>query len=480
MLRLTTLRLTTKHVTSNHRFSVGGEAMRLITCATALATFCFLFCLSSLVMGEVAVTVYNENIALVKELRKMNFPRGESQVEFREVAARIDPTSVHFVSRTNPKSVIILEQNYEYDLVSAAKILKKYVDNRVTIFTKDEKVFEGTLLSFDDQNLVLGSEGKQGPVTVVSRENVRDMSFPALPGGLITKPTLVWKILSESAGENEAEVSYLTEGMNWHAEYVAVSDLKDENLRLAGWVSVENTSGASYKDAKLKLVAGAIHRVREVPKMRATDGMEIMAAAPSMVAERPFFEYHLYSVERPTTVKDNEIKQISLFPETKIGVKKVFTYDGARYPDAVRITLEFVNTETAGLGIPLPKGKVRVYKEDIDRALEFVGEDAIDHTPKGEKVRIYVGNAFDIVGERATENVRQITRTLREETTRIKLRNHKEETVEITIVEHIWGQWTIIANSLPFVKKDANTVEFTAKIPAGQEVVLTYTSRIGY
>ncbi|MCX5800999.1 MAG: DUF4139 domain-containing protein [Candidatus Eisenbacteria bacterium] len=454
--------------------------MRLSTGVAALAACCFFLCAGSLVMGEVAVTVYNENIALVKELRKMSFPRGESQVEFRDVAARIDPTSVHFVSKTNPKSVSILEQNYEYDLVSAAKILQKYVDNRITVFTKDEKVFEGTLLSFDAQNLVLGPEEKQGPVTVVSRENVRDVSFPALPGGLITKPTLVWKILSESAGANEVEVSYLTDGLNWHAEYVAVSDLKDENLGVAGWVSVENNSGATYENAKLKLVAGNIHRVvTQLPRtLYKTDELGSQMAAP--VTERAFFEYHLYSVEKPTTVKDNEIKQISLFPETKTAVKKVFTYDGANYPDQVRITLEFVNSEAAGLGIPLPKGKVRVYKEDVDKALEFVGEDAIEHTPKGEKVRVYVGNAFDVVGERATESVRQITRTLREETTRIKLRNHKEEAVDIIVVEHIWGQWSMIANSLPFVKKDANTIEFTAKVLAGQEVVLTYTARIGY
>jgi hypothetical protein len=454
--------------------------MRLRTGAAAFAALCFLFCLTSIGAGEVAVTVYNENIALVKELRKMSFPRGESEAEFREVPAKIDPTSVHFVSKTNPKSVSILEQNYEYDLVSATKILEKYVDNRITVFTKDEKVFEGTLLSFDGQNLVLGSEGKQGPVTVVSRENVRDLSFPALPGGLITKPTLVWKILSESAGENEVEVSYLTEGMNWHAEYVAVSDLKDENLRLAGWVSVENTSGATYKDAKLKLVAGTVHRVREIVKGGRPQEVDMLAARAPTVTERPFFEYHLYSVEKPTTVKEDEIKQISLFPETRASVKKVFTYDGMNYPNEIRITLEFVNSETAGLGIPLPKGKVRVYKEDVDKALEFVGEDAIEHTPKDEKVRIYVGNAFDLVGERATESVRQITKTLREETTRIKLRNHKEEAIEITVVEHIWGQWTITANTLPFVKKDANTIEFTANVPAGQEVVLTYTARIGY
>jgi hypothetical protein len=428
---------------------------------------------------QVAVTVYNEDIGLVKELRAMSIPKGESDVEFKEVAARIDPTSVHFVSRTAPGTVTVLEQNYEYDLVSATKLLEKYIDNKVTVFTKDEKVFEGTLLSFDGQNLVLAPEGMKGPVTVVSQQNVRDINFPALPGGLITKPTLVWKLLSEKAGTHDVEVSYLTDGLNWHAEYVAVSDAKDESVRFTGWVSVDNRSGATYKDAKLKLVAGTIHRVRK-PPVRALYAPTEGLTQAAQVIERPFFEYHLYSLERPTTIRNNQVKQISLFPETKANVRKIFTYDGKRYPNEVRITLELTNTEAEGLGMPLPEGKVRVYKEDIDKSIEFVGEDEIQHTPKGEQLRIYVGNAFDLVGERTELSMRQLTKTLREYTVEVKLRNHKEEPVEITAVETIWGDWKITSSSHPYVKKDARTVEFKVKVPKGGEVVISYTVQVGY
>ncbi len=455
--------------------------MRTAACFAVLLAVCCLLCAIPVQAGKVAVTVYNEDIALIKELREMSFTRGESQVEFTGVPARIDPTSVHFVSKTAPDAVAILEQNYEFDLVSATKLLQKYIDSEIEVFTEDEKMFEGTLLSFDTQNLVLAPEGKGGPVTVVSREEVRDIAFPALPEGLITRPTLVWTLLCEKEGKHEAEVSYLTEGMNWHAEYVAVSALNDESLGLAGWVSVDNRSGATYEDAKLKLVAGAVHRVKEkrVGRLAVEAEMPTLAAAAPM-EERAFFEYHLYTLARPTTVKDKEVKQVSLFPEADVKTKKVFTYDGARYPKDVRITLEFQNTEEEGLGIPLPKGKVRVYKEDIDKSLEFIGEDLIEHTPKGEEVRIYVGNAFDVVGERSRQSVRQITKTLREETYEIKLRNHKKEPIEITVVEHLWGQWEIMASSHEFVKKDASTIEFTVDVPEDEEVVITYTVRIGY
>ncbi|KPJ59550.1 MAG: hypothetical protein AMJ46_10540 [Latescibacteria bacterium DG_63] len=454
--------------------------MRVVTNTAVLFAVCCLFLAGPVQADKVAVTVYNENIALVKELREMTFPKGESEVAFTGVPARIDPTSVHFVSKTAPDAVAILEQNYEYDLVSATKLLEKYIDNEITVFSEDEKMFEGVLLSYDAQNLVLAPEGKGGSVTVVSREEVRDIAFPALPTGLITRPTLIWKLACDRAGKHEAEVSYLTEGVNWHAEYVAVSDLEDETLGIAGWVSIDNRSGATYEDAKLKLVAGAVHRVEEKRVRRFAVEAEMPAMAAPPVEERAFFEYHLYTLARPTTVKDREVKQVSLFPEARVKTKKVFTYDGARYPKDVRITLEFKNAQAEGLGIPLPKGKVRVYKEDIDKSLEFIGEDLIDHTPEGEEVRIYVGNAFDIVGERSRQSVRQITKTLREESFEIKLRNHKDEPIEITVVEHIWGQWEIMDSSHDYAKKDANTIEFTVKVPEDEEVVVTYTVRIGY
>jgi len=458
--------------------------MRRTVSVVLCLIFCFLAWPSLLAVGEeVAVTVYNENIGLVKNVREVTIAQGQSELDFKDVPSKIDPTSVHFVSRTAPGSVAILEQNYQYDLVSASKLLEKYVDNEVTVYTKDEKVFEGMLLSFDGQSLVLAPEGKQGPVTVVSMEQVRDISFPALPGGLITKPTLVWKLLSEKGGKHDVEVSYLTEGLDWHAEYVAVSDAKDESVRLNGWVSVDNRSGATYKDAKLKVVAGKIHRVTP-PPMMAKRVLTYDEAAPAQAAvgmeERPFFEYHLYSLPRPTTLANNEVKQISLFPETRANAKKVFTYDGQQNPTEVRITLELVNSEAEGLGMPMPEGKVRVYKEDVDKSLEFVGEDAIKHTAKNEKLRLYLGNAFDVVGERTETSSRQITRTMREISVQIKLRNHKTEAVDVTAVEHFWGDWKIVASSHAAVKKDSRTAEFTVSVPKDQEVVITYTARIGY
>jgi len=458
--------------------------MRRTMSVVLCLTFCLLAWPSLVAVGEeVAVTVYNENIGLVKDLREVSIPLGQSELDFKDVPSRIDPTSVHFVSKTAPGAVAILEQNYQYDLVSASKLLEKYVDNRVTVFTKQEKVFEGTLLSFDGQSLVLAPEGKQGPVTVVSMEQVRDISFPALPGGLITKPTLVWKLLSEKSGKHNVEVSYLTEGLDWHAEYVAVSDAKDESVRLNGWVSVDNRSGATYKDAKLKVVAGTIHRVTP-PQMMPRKAMpyeaDMMGAKAVGMEERPFFEYHLYSLPRTTTLANNEVKQISLFPEAQANAKKVFTYDGQQHPTEVRITLELVNSEAEGLGMPLPEGKVRVYKEDIDKSLEFVGEDAIKHTAKDEKLRLYLGNAFDVVGERTETSSRQITRTLREVTVEIKLRNHKAEAVDVTAVEHFWGDWKIVTSSHPPVKKDSRTAEFTVNVPKDKEVVVAYTVRIGY
>jgi hypothetical protein len=246
-------------------------------------------------------------------------------------------------------------------------------------------------------------------------------------------------------------------------------------------VSVDNRSGATYVDAKVKLIAGEVHRVREEripPRMAKGYAVEAAAGAPQF-EEKAFFEYHLYTLLRPATIKDNEIKQVSLFPSTGVKVDKIYTYDGARYEDKVRVELEFKNSEAAGLGMPLPQGKIRVYKEDVDKALEFVGEDKIDHTPKDEKVRVFLGNAFDIKGERQKMDFKKITDDVTDETYQIKLRNHKEEAVEVVVVEHLWSytQWEIREASHPYEKKDATTIEFKIGLDKDQEVILNYTVR---
>jgi hypothetical protein len=437
------------------------------------------------VYGEVSVTVYNQDLGLIKDVRELEFQKGRSIIKFTEVASLIDPTSVHF-KPVNPSDMVsILEQNYQYDLVSSTKILQKYLDEEIELFTLSEgqggegKSFKGKLLSYSNDNVTL--QESNGAIRIVRLDEVRDLYFPTLPEGLITKPTLVWLLDSQVSGKKKAEVSYLTSGINWHAEYVAVVDQRDENLELAGWVSIDNRSGATYQDAKVKLIAGEVHRVTEergLPRMAKGFAMEMASVAPQF-EEKAFFEYHLYTLLRPATIKDSEIKQVSLFPSTEVQVKKIYTYDGAKYDTKVRVELEFKNSEAAGLGMPLPQGKIRVYKEDVDKALEFVGEDKIDHTPKDEKVRVFLGNAFDIVGERQKIDFKKISDDITDETYQIKLRNHKEEPVDVVVVEHLWSytQWEIRESTLPYEKKDASTIEFKVRLEKDQEVNLTYTVR---
>jgi hypothetical protein len=437
------------------------------------------------VSADVSVTIYNQDLGLVKDVRELEFQKGRSIIKFTDVAAKIDPTSVHFKPVSPSDRVSILEQNYQYDLVSSAKILQKYVDKEIELFTKSsepvgqEKSYKGKLLSYSNENVTL--QEAEGAIRIVRLDEVRDLYFPSLPEGLITKPTLVWLLDSQVSGKKKAEVSYLTSGINWHAEYVAVVDQRDENLELAGWVSVDNRSGATYEDAKVKLIAGEVHRVREerIPPRLAKGYAPEMAAAGPQFEEKAFFEYHLYTLLRPATIKDNEIKQVSLFPSANVKTRKIFTYDGARYETKVRVELEFKNSESAGLGMPLPQGKIRVYKEDVDKALEFVGEDKIDHTPKDEKVRVFLGNAFDIVGERQKTDFKKIREDITEETYQIKLRNHKEEAVEVVVVEHLYAytEWEIKESTFPYEKKDANTIEFKIELDPDQEVLLNYTVR---
>ena len=428
--------------------------------------------------SSVAVTIYNQDLGLVKDVRELEFQKGKSVIKFTDVAAQIDPTSVHFKPVDVADKVAILEQNYQYDLVSSTKILQKYVDKEIEIFTKEDKPYKGQLLSYSKDNLTL--KEPEGAIRIVRLEEVRDMYFPSLPEGLITKPTLVWLLDSQVSGKRKAEVSYLTSGINWHAEYVAVVDQLDRNLELAGWVSIDNRSGATYKEAKVKLIAGEVHRVREerIPP-RLAKGMVEMAAGVPQFEEKPFFEYHLYTLLRPSTIKDNEIKQVSLFPTSNVKVKKIFTYDGARDEKRVKVELEFKNSQSDGLGMPLPKGKIRVYKADVDKSLEFVGEDLIDHTPKDEKVRVFLGNAFDIVGERKRTDFRQISKDVTEESYEIKLRNHKEGAVEVVVVEHLhpYTNWEIIESNFKYEKKDANTIEFKISLERDEEKILNYTVR---
>jgi len=426
---------------------------------------------------EIGLTIYNNNLALVRDVRTLQLAKGTSQIKFQDVAAQIDPTSVYFASLTAPDKVEILEQNYEYDLVNATKILQKYIEQEIRLETKEGTAYSGTLLNASEKDVILRES--DGGIKIVRREAVENMAFPKLPDGLITRPTLVWSINCQQAGKHKTEVGYLTNGIQWHAEYVGVANKDDTVLELSGWVSLDNKSGATYENAKLKLVAGDVHRAQEVRPFRKGRGYaeQMTVIDRSQFEEKAFFEYHIYTLQRPATVANNQIKQISLFSPTETKVNKTYSYDGARDQKKVRVNLEFENRKKFGLGMPLPKGKVRVYKRDDDKSLIFIGEDFIDHTPKDEKVRVYVGNAFDIVGERTQKDRKSVGKTSWQETWKINLRNHKDKAVRVTVIERLSFGWEILRNSHEYKKKNATSIEFVIEIAKDTEVVVEYVVR---
>ena len=426
---------------------------------------------------QISLTVYNSDIALVKDVRVLDLSKGLSTIAYKDVAGRIDPTSVHFTSLTSGDALAILEQNFEYDLVDARKVFTKYIDRQIRAVTVGGDLFGGVLLNADGNELVI--ENSDGGILVLRRDRIQHFQFPELPEGLITKPTLVWMVNNSGASRQKTELRYLTEGVNWHAEYVAVVDASDTELSLSGWVSLDNRSGMTYPDVKLKLVAGDVHRAEKRGRRIArTNELALAAADEPQFEERAFFEYHVYSLGRRTTLKDRQTKQLSLFPATRSTARKVYVYDGAVNGKKVRVNMEFENRKQEGLGLPLPAGTIRVYKADIDGALEFIGEDSIDHTPIDETVRILLGNAFDLTGERIRKSVKKIGDRAREETVEVILKNHKKEDVEIVIVEHIYGDWTVSRCSHSYNKKDAWTLEARIPVPAGQETLFNYTALI--
>lgn len=445
-------------------------------------------------LKEVNLTVYNQNFALVRDLRMLNLKKGLNTIKFIDIAAQIEPASVNFKSLTSPVGCNILEQNFEYDLVNSDKLFQKYIDQEIKVMTKDNNLYQGYLSSYDSNQLVLTKDKITGPVFMVNRENVRNTEFPQLPEGLITKPTLMWLLNNEKEGQHSVEVSYLTQGINWLADYVATISPDDKNVSLNGWVTIDNRSGTSYEDAALKLVAGDVNRVKETPEYEMARGTVLMQSLKQepQFEEKQFFEYHLYTLQRKTTLENNQTKQISLFAVPKVSVEKVYTYDGALYRwyyyddwqrqkcnKKIGVNLELKNDEKNGLGIPLPKGKVKVYKADTDKTLQFIGEDQIDHTAKNEKLTIFLGNVFDVVGERKITDHKQIMSIMGmgyRDSYEIILRNHKKEPVTVKVIERQWADWKVVSSSHKYNKKDANTLEFEVTVPSDGEEKVTYTA----
>ncbi len=433
---------------------------------------------------EMSVTIYNGNLGLVKDVRELQLPAGTHEVQFADVASQIDPTTVHLKSLADPTGVRILEQNYEYDLLSPQKLLDKYVGKSVKLMTGDGALIDAVLLA-----------NNNGPIYQINGQihlgHPGRVILPELPENLIARPTLVWRLQSGLARPQRVEASYLTSGITWKADYVVVLNAKDTGGDLSGWVTIDNKSGASYPDAALKLVAGDVHRAPAKQELRAVmeSAAKVAAAPRPQFQEESFFEYHLYSLQGRTTIKQNQTKQISLLDAPDIAIKKELRFSGASQyyrgqlgtpisNQKVGVFLEIANTEQHRLGIPLPKGTVRVYKAAADQSLQFIGEDVIDHTPKDEKVTIKMGEAFDVVGERTQRDWKKIAWNLYETEWDVELRNHKKEDVEVAIIEPVPGDWEVVKSSHPYTKVEAHTLKYLVKVPKDGKVTVTYRVRM--
>lgn len=418
--------------------------------------------------GDTEVTVYNQNLAFVKEKKGFDLKSGVNSVEYTDVASQIDPTSVLVEDPTDKKTAVV-EQQYGYDLVSSSNLLDKYMGKEITVTDREGKAETGKLLSHDEKGVVL--ERNDGSVVALDASK---MDFSNV-SGLLTKPTLVWQIYSPTAGKRDLLISYLTGGLSWTANYVVKTSADSTKADISSWVSINNRAGVTFDDAKLKLVAGDIHRVSNiVPMYDTVSGAASAPAAKGGFSESPVSEYHLYTLEKPVTLINNQAKQISLLSADSVPVQKELVFDSWK-GDKVQFVLNMQNSEAYGLGTPLPGGTVRVYQPDSEGQLQFIGEDLIDHTPKDEKIKITVGNAFDIVGKRTQTGFEQVSNNVQRTSYRIELNNSKSEAQNITDVEHFYGDWQIIDSSDKYTKIDASTVEFRVSVPLNSTKTITYT-----
>ena len=443
---------------------------------------------------RVAVTIYNDNLALVKDARQLKLGRGLNQLAWREVSAQMRPETAQLRNVSNPEGFHLQEQNFDFDLLTPQKLLEKYVGREVGVIrshpttgaeTRETATVlstnNGVVLKFVD-HIETGVPGR--------------LAFSGVPDTLRDKPTLVISLLNPTAGEQNLELSYLTGGLSWRADYVAELNANDDQLDLNGWVTLTNQSGAAYPNARLQLVAGDLNRVREVqPAPRAAMAMAAKMADAAEMQQETLFEYHLYTLQRPTTLAMNQTKQVALMSAMRVPVNKQFLLEGANYYYSgqygelgqkikVGVFVDFQN-KGEGLGIPLPKGVIRVYKRDSQDNAQFVGEDRIDHTPKNETVRLKLGDAFDLTADKKQTAFQKLAGTGRynyvfESAYEIVLKNAKSEAVTVTVREPMPGDWTMISESQAHTKAAANAAEWQVKLPAEGETTLSYRVRVRY
>jgi len=443
---------------------------------------------------DLAVTVYNSDIALVRDTRDLQLPRGSFDLRFMDIAATVNPATVHFRSLTEPSRVSVLEQNYEYDLLEPDKLLRKYVGRDVTLVryrvnggaTREEEV-TARLLSYNT-----------APVWQINGEIVTGLQadhlrFPELPGNLFARPTLIWSLQNDGATRHRVEAAYLATRLSWNADYVLTVARDDASADLDGWVTVTNGSGTQFRNAALQLVAGNVNRVRQVLGKMADMALERreLAAAPAM-AQESFSDYHLYTLGRKTSINNNQTKQVSMLGGTSFPVRKRYVVDGqafyyrnAQHPgsplkDDVQVFYQFANDAKSGLGMPMPAGVVRVYQADSRGGTQFVGEDRIDHTPKDEALNLKIGTAFDLVAERKQVDFEKIGSNVYELEFEVAVRNHKAQPVTVEVNEPIGGTWRMINSTHPHTKTDAWAAQFNVPVAADGNATLRYRVRVTY
>ena len=447
-----------------------------------------------------SLTVYNGGFAVVREVRTIPLRRGTVQVRFEGVPSQIDPTSLSLASLSAPGSVSVREQNYQYNLISTQSVLDAAVGQRIRLVRRigDQTVVdEGVLISQPGQGRIVRLDDGR---VLVDPEGTIELT--TLPDGLLSRPSLLWMLDSQADGPERLEARYLTQGISWKADYVAVVDAAGTGLDLTGWVTLDNQSGASYQNAALQLIAGDVRRVQPPqPVYRQRGEAMVMmdavgAAAPTQEA---FFEYHLYSFPEPTTVAERETKQMELLSAQGVGTERRLVIDasGSYFPfyrpvrpgasgeeRSAAVVMTVANTEANRMGMPLPAGTVRVYTADARGALQFLGEDRIEHTPRGETLRLYVGDAFDVVGTRRVVQERRISDNEREQTVEIEVRNRKETAADVDVIERaFYGEWRITAatvdgRAVPAERLDARTAQWSVRIAAGETATVRYTSRL--
>ena len=443
---------------------------------------------------ELSITVYNADLALVRDVRSVQLPTGTFDLRFMDIAATVNPATVHVRSLTEPARLGVLEQNYEYDLLEPEKLLRKYVGRDVTLVrlrqeggaTREETV-TARLLSYNSQPVWrIGNE-------IVTGFHADHIRFPELPGNLYSRPTLIWTLDNDGTARHRIEASYLASKLAWNADYVLTVARDDRSADVDGWVTLTNGSGTEFRNAKLQLVAGELNRVRQMFKRAEESRMADLAApAAAQMAQESFGEYHLYTLDRKTTINNNQTKQVNMLGATGFPVLKRYVVNGQAFyyrnvqtpgapiKDAVQVFYQFKNAQSAGLGMPLPAGVVRVYQNDSKGGTHFVGEDRIDHTPKDETLNLKIGNAFDVVAERKQIDFEKIAANVYEMEYEVVLRNHKTTAVTVEVNEPIGGTWRMIRSTHEATKTDAWAAQFNVPVVADGTATLKYRVRVTY